>query len=276
MTDGADGVATIRGAQVAWTTLGDSAGSGTPFVWGHGLTSSRGTEAEFSLVNFADLATQTPVVRYDARGHGESELTSDLDAYSWDQMALDQIGLCDSLGIDTWVSAGASLGAATAIHAAVVAPERVRALVLVIPPTGWETRAAQTDMYEQMAQIIEKRGMATLARATPPPPPDPFADDDAWAKRRTDGLLAADPVRMATLFRGARTANLPSREEVSAIAVPALILAWTGDSGHPVSSAEELDALLPDSELHLASTLEQFAGWTGLIRDFLSRLGAAQ
>ena len=49
-----------------------------------------------------------------------------------------------------------------------------------------------------------------------------------------------------------------------------LILAWTGDPGHPVSTAEALGELLPDTRLHLASTAEELAGWSGLVGDFLA------
>ena len=38
------------------------------------------------------------------------------------------------------------MGAATALHAALELGDRVRTLVLVIPPTGWETRAGQVDL----------------------------------------------------------------------------------------------------------------------------------
>ncbi len=45
-------------------------------------------------------------------------------------------------GAQKFVAGGSSMGCATSIYAALLAPERMKALVLVIPPTAWETRAA--------------------------------------------------------------------------------------------------------------------------------------
>src|SRR6056300_771471 len=118
-------------------------GSGIPFVWGHGLTSSMELEGEFLNLDWASIEPHADVVRYDARGHGLSTLTTNLDDYSWAHLADDQIALADALDIATYVAGGASMGAATALHVAVRAPLRMRGLVLAIPPTAWETRDAQ-------------------------------------------------------------------------------------------------------------------------------------
>ena len=52
--------------------------------------------------------------------------------------------------------------------------------------------------------------------------------------------------------------------------MPALILAWTGDPTHPVSTAEELAELLPSATLQLATTSEDLATWTDHLVDFLA------
>jgi len=65
--------ATIRGAEIEF----ERAGSGVDLIWGHGLTQSRELEDRFGLVNWSDVPAT--VVRYDARGHGRSESTPDLD-----------------------------------------------------------------------------------------------------------------------------------------------------------------------------------------------------
>jgi pimeloyl-ACP methyl ester carboxylesterase len=247
-------------------------GSGRTLVWGHGLTSSRADEAVPPvLVDWPEATRHLDVVRYDARGHGRSGYTPDPRGYGWDRMALDQLALADELGIDRYVAGGASLGCATALHAAVAAPDRIEALVLVIPPTAWETRAAQADSYRQMGDIIEARGVEPIiAAGAELPVPEPFRHLAHWKQRSADRLRAADPVRLAGLFRGAATADFPPRESVAAIVVPALILAWTGDPSHPVGTARELDRLLPAAELHEATTLDEFGTWTGRIVDFLA------
>ena len=267
-TEKGTGTSTVRDNDFAWQRSGDSS---LPMVWGHGLNSSRADEEPFGLIDWSTLASNLDVLRYDARGHGESGFTAEPSGYSWDNMARDQLDLATALGIDSYIAAGASLGAATALHAAVLAPERIRKLVLVIPPTGWETRAAQADFYEAIAVAIETDGLQPIADSVPNlPTPDPFKGNTEWQERRIASILEADPVRMAGRFRGATTANLPSRELVSAIEAPTLIVAWTGDPGHPVSSAEELLNLLPNASLSVASTFDELATWTDQVAEFVS------
>ena len=167
-------------------------GEGPDLIWGHGLTMSRASDAVLGLLDWDQIPVS--VVRYDARGHGESASTPDTKGYSWSELARDQLALADALGIGSYVSAGASMGCGTALHAAVLSPQRVRALVLALPPTGWETRAAQAAMWELAATLIEEQGVEALidSRAALDPP-DPFKGDTQRreaAGRRRPGLGA--------------------------------------------------------------------------------------
>ena len=261
----------IRGCELAYDDAGAS-NALAPLVWGHGLTSSRAAEDEFPLVDLGRVREDRRVVRYDARGHGQSGDLGDPADGNWDRLALDQVALIDELGIERVVLGGASMGTATALHSAPLLGERLEKLVLVIPPTAWETRREQSQAYEQMASIVETKGVEPLIAASANlAPPDPFVEvADTYRQRRADGMRAADPQRLAAVFRGATGADLPPAHEVAAIAVPTLILAWSGDPGHPVSTAELLEELLPDTELVVASTLDQLATWTDRVRSFLA------
>jgi pimeloyl-ACP methyl ester carboxylesterase len=73
-------------------------------------------------------------------------------------------------------------------------------------------------------------------------------------------------------MRGATVADLPDRADIARIGVPALVLAWTGDPVHPVSTAEELHSLIPDAELHVSSTRSDMDSWTDRTRLFLQRV----
>lgn len=259
------GEATVRGARLAYET----SGSGAPLIWGHGLSMNRVSDAELGPLDWSRIPTS--VVRYDARGHGESESTPDLDAYSWEELARDQLALADTLGVGEYIAGGASMGCGTALHAALLAPERVRSLVLVIPPTAWEARAAQTEQWEISAALVEREGVESLIAARAAlEPPDPFRGDEARRERQAAATRRWDPGRLALVFRGATRANLPDREALAGIGVPALILAWTGDPVHPESTARELAGLLRRSELHVASTAGEVGSWTERVADFLS------
>lgn len=251
----------------------DIDGSGPTEIWGHGLTSSRAHEDKLGMFDWKRLRENARVLRYDARGHGQSGSTAEPIDYHWRELAHDQLALADALGIDTYIAGGASMGCATALHAATIAPDRIGALILVIPPTAWATRAAQQQGYELGAQLIEAgQHDAFIAGAAATPPPDPLVGHATWQQSFDDMVRTTDPVRLARIFRGAATADLPSPDAIAALKQPTLILAWTGDPGHPMATAEQLLELMPHAQLHAASTFEQLQSWTDTKIDFISSL----
>lgn len=70
-----------------------------------------------------------------------------------------------------------------------------------------------------------------------------------------------DGTLLPTVFRGAALSDLPQREALTAVTAPTLVLAWVDDPGHPLSTAESIASLLPNSELRVASSPEDLAGW---------------
>lgn len=256
---------TVRGARIAY----EQSGHGPALVWGHGLSQSRADESVLSLVDWPRVPAR--VTRYDARGHGESESTPDLDGYSWAALAADQLALADALGIDRYIAGGASMGCGTALHAAVQMPDRLIGLVLVIPPTAWETRAAQADLWGQSAAVIESDGVEPMIEARAAiAPPDPFAHDAGYRERSAAATRRWDPARLAHVLRGAARADFPARDDIARITAPTLILAWTGDPVHPTATADELSRLLPHAERHDASTSADLATWTDRLAAFVS------
>jgi pimeloyl-ACP methyl ester carboxylesterase len=252
----------VRGVDLAVR----QSGRGVPFFWGHGLMGSMAQEDVADLIDWSGVAEAAQLLRYDARGHGRSEATLDPADYRWPALAQDLLGLADSVGADRGVFGGLSMGCATALHAASAAPERVRGLVLVAPPTAWDTRPRQARLYRTLAALIERTGLGpfrclvSLSGLVPGPP--------HLALRRAD----ARPV-VATL-RGAADSDLPDAERLRAIDAPALILAWRRDPAHPLSSAERLVELLPDARLRVAGSFDDVRAWSLEIRRFLGTLGS--
>jgi pimeloyl-ACP methyl ester carboxylesterase len=247
----------------------DVRGSGPVLVWGHGLTSSRQREDELGgLFGWAGLADEgrATVVRYDARGHGRSAASGDPADYRWPSLALDQWALVDALGLDHPVLGGASMGAATALHAALVRPAEVAGLLLVIPPTAWATRAAQAELYEAGAALVEASGVGPFVEAAAAAPvPAPFADLPEAPRPLPD---VAEDV-LPTVLRGAAASDLPAREELRSLDVPALVLAWAGDAGHPVATAEALGEALPRATVAVADDLASVLSWPERVAELL-------
>lgn len=242
-------------------------GSGPPFVWAHGLTSSRANEDAGGLLDWSPVvAAGRELIRYDAAGHGQTGGPPDPSAYEWSQLGSDLVAFTDALGLEAVSAGGASMGCATVVHAALRSPERFDRLVLACPPTAWETRPAQSASYELVAAFVEERGMAAFARAAramPRPPIFAEAPQPATAADVTEALLPY-------VLRGAAASDLPAAEAVRRITQPTLVLAWDTDPGHPVSTAERLAELLPDAELQVATTLDHIRAWPKLAADFLA------
>ncbi|GAA4387907.1 alpha/beta fold hydrolase [Tsukamurella soli] len=141
-------------------------GHGPTVVALHGLGSSRANDVASGIFDWSPaIGHGRRLVRYDARGHGDSAVKHPApDDFTWPRLAEDLLDLLDVVSPEERVDAvGVSMGVGTLLHAAVRAPERFRCLALVLPPTAWATRVAQREMYLQMAGLVETRGAAALA-----------------------------------------------------------------------------------------------------------------
>ncbi|HET9732728.1 MAG TPA: alpha/beta fold hydrolase [Acidimicrobiales bacterium] len=247
-------------------------GSGLPLLWAHGLTSSRAAEDAAGLFTWSPPG---PLVRWDAPGHGASRPLRRPEDATWPRLADIMLAVADGHGAEQFIAGGASMGTATSLWAAVTAPERVKALFLVIPPTAWETRAAQTHVYLERAAMVEEKGTAALAEAMEAEPvPALFAPvAETMKASRREATLAADPANLAKVLRGAAASDLPDRDRIRSLRVPSLILAWEGDGGHPVTTAAALSELLGDSELHVASQLRDVLNWRHVADEWLAKVG---
>ncbi len=104
-------------------------GCGPDAVLIHGLT---GDLSIWFLSRLMPVLSETHrVTAYDLRGHGYSDAPA--EGYTSSAQAGDLLALLDVLGIERARLVGHSFGAVIAMHAAVLAPERVEALVLSDP-----------------------------------------------------------------------------------------------------------------------------------------------
>jgi 3-oxoadipate enol-lactonase len=248
------------------------AGEGFPLIWGHGLTSCMAHEDQAGLFDWSSTTDTNRLVRYDARGHGLSLGSDDYVDYEWANLALDMAALADELGIEGFVAGGASMGAATAIWAAMSNPSRVKGLLLVIPPTAWDTRVRQARIYE-LASTAARYKLTTpfMLAARYVPVVAPEGSRKALVRSGARFASTIDSRQLSTIFKGASASGMPLPERLCDIDVPALILAWRGDRTHPVTTAEILHAGLPQSDLHIAEDDEDLRDWPSLAAAFMAR-----
>jgi 3-oxoadipate enol-lactonase len=257
----------VRGVDLAV----DDTGEGLPFFWGHGFTSSMRQEDSFMVMSWPRLARRYRVIRWDARGHGESDGAPVTDDYTWDNIGRDLLGLADAMGIDRFAAGGASMGGAAALHAAVEAPQRVMALILMIPPTAYETRDEQADLYRAAAVLVERLGMDAYMEQLKSLP---VADVVAEFGDRFRAVPHVSEKLLPSVLRGAAASDLPSADALRAVSAPTLLLPWVGDAGHPMSTAQQLLQTLPDVQIHVAHQLRDVGTWTDRIDAFLEPVAA--
>ena len=252
-TVGADG--TTSGDDIA----GESAERPLHIILGHGLGAKNPASTGYMddkwitlVAEHAHASGLQPVV-YTARGHKDSygwqdAAESDLDQFTWRRLSDDMFSLSTlHLGLNRFVVGGSSMGSATALFCVMRNPsENFKGLIMVRPPTAWETRRARRKFLLSSAKKCQQA--------------NPEGDASHW------------------VLRGAADADLPSvtentHETYAKVTCPTLILAVRHDEAHPVETAEALHAVLPQSVLHIAEDLnEAWDKWPAVIREFTSGL----
>lgn len=252
----------VPGARIAWAFSDES---GQPVVQLHGLTSSRSRDRVLDL-DLGRGLSGTRLLRYDARGHGHSTGRPVPDDYRWTTLADDLLRL-----LDVWFpgeqvhGVGPSMGTGTLLHAAVREPERFSGFTLLLPPTAWETRAAKADEYLAAATLVEEQGIEALVAS------DENATRPPASVGHPDSVPHVSAELLPSVYRGAALSDLPDPEQLAALDQPTTVLAWIGDPGHPVSTAEALVSLMPRATLQVASTPDDVRRWPTVLAADVAR-----
>src|SRR5260370_8487186 len=117
-------VATANGIEIDYT---DSGGHGPAVVFSHGFLMDRTMFDQ----QVTALTPKYRVITWDQRGHGGTRATG---AFTYWDSAADVLALLDHLGGERAVLAGMSQGGFLSLPAALIAPDRVRALVRIHRP----------------------------------------------------------------------------------------------------------------------------------------------
>ncbi len=212
----------------------DSGGDGPPVILGHGFL----MDHEMFAPQVEAFAPEFRVITWDERGFGLTEFDGKPFTY-WDSAA-DCLGLLTHLGIDQAVVGGMSQGGFLSLRAALTAPDRVKALVLLDTQTGKEPDEVLAG-YRAMQQMWLADGpvdaltgpIADLIIADPEENPKWIAK---WKARPRELFL--EPSN--TLFE-----RDDITDRVGEITCPAFIAHGTADTAITLESAKELRDALP-------------------------------
>ena len=261
----------VRGIEIECEITADR--SSPTLLWGHALMGSMAQEEEAGIMPWEGLGDAARLVRWDARGHGTSEATLDEEGYRWSELALDLWAIADELELKAAVLGGVSMGAGTALQAATMAPERTLGLVLMAPPTAWSSRPRQAGIYQKTAGFIDFAGLAPLRWMGELS--SLMARNKGLGRLQRSvmrGLAHAEPRAVNAALLGAALSDLPDPDLLEKLEVPTLILAWKGDWSHPMSTAKDLEARLPNAHLEVAGTLREIERWPEKMKRFIEGL----
>lgn len=211
------------------------------------------------------------VIRFDARGHGQSEATP--AAYSLPQLACDVVALLDHLGIERAHFLGVSMGGMIGQQLALDHGPRVASLCLV-STTSCIPAEAQS-MWQSRIAAVRNGGMATQADAAIARWLSPAAQStrpDLVARLRAS--ILATPVEGFVGWCEAIRA-LDTTARLRTITCPTLIIAGALDPGTPVAAAEAIHQAITGATLAVLPSvshmlhLEAADRFTELVATFL-------
>jgi 3-oxoadipate enol-lactonase len=207
----------------------DTGGDGPPMILSHGFL----MDHEMFAPQVAEFRRTHRVITWDERGFGQTETDGQPFTY-WDS-ARDLFGLLDQLGIERAILGGMSQGGYLSLRAALLHPDRVRALILIdtqAPPEdadkiagyramidAWVANGYQDELAEVVAGlIIGDEHLIPTWKAK-------------WAEWPAERLVQAGP---ALLDRDDISDRIPE------IDAPSLVVHGSADLAIPVERGEQL------------------------------------
>jgi 3-oxoadipate enol-lactonase len=233
------------------------------------LINSLGTDLRLWEPQMPELTKHFRVIRYDCRGHGESDVPPIPTTIG--RLGADLIALLDCLHVDIAHLCGLSLGAITALWVAAYHRERIGRAVFA----NASARFGTTQSWDDRIRAVRAGGMTAISEtvvgrflgAT-------FRAAHPDVTRRITEMVEATPAEgYVAVCAALRDADL--RDVVSRIRAPSLVLAGELDQSAPLRQSEELHTAIAHSELvvlpgaaHLTN-VEQAEEFTRIVTTFL-------
>jgi 3-oxoadipate enol-lactonase len=124
------------------------------------LSHSLGTNFTMWDAQLPQLSKSFRVLRYDTRGHGQSEISR--GPYDFDKLGRDVLGLADELGIAKFSFCGLSMGGVTGMWLGINASYRLHKLALC----STAAKIGNAETWNARIEAVRKGGMKAVAAGT--------------------------------------------------------------------------------------------------------------
>jgi 3-oxoadipate enol-lactonase len=243
--------------------------NGPPVVLHHSLAMNLSLWDELA----AALAPKYRVIRFDARGHGQTEATK--APYTFELLSDDVVGLMDHLEVPKAHFLGLSMGGMVGQYLGLLHPGRFASLTLAstssrVPPEGralWQQRVKDTREkgIESQVQVAIPRWVTEANKVAKP----------EVLARLTKNLLGTSVDGFCGW--GGAIATLDVTDRLKAITLPTQVIVGEEDPGTPPAAARGIHGEIKGSTLIVAPKLshmlctEEPAIFNGYITAFLDK-----
>ena len=224
-------VAEVNGQSINYS---DNETDGPAIIWSHGFLMDH-TMFDEQVSVFGD---RYRCIRWDERAFGGTPAT---EPFSYWDSAADALALLDHLGVEQAIFAGMSQGGFLSLRAALAAPERVRALILIDSQAGVDPPETLEGYGAMVAHWLSEEPLGDVGQFVASLLlNDPRLNDEwiaIWETRRDPSMEFA---ARALFERDDLTARLGE------ISCPVLSVHGEDDQAITIDLAESLQAAVPD------------------------------
>jgi 3-oxoadipate enol-lactonase len=179
-----------------------------------------------------DLLEHFRVLRFDARGHGASDVPS--GEYSIDMLGRDVVDLCSAIKVQQFAFCGISMGGAVGQWLALNTADRLSALALANTSPKFGTR----DTWEARLQAVRQGGMPAVADAVMERFFSLENRTSVWGESVRAVLLGTDPKGYAGCCVALRDVNYS--DAAARIKTPTLVIGSDKDPSTPWETNGEI------------------------------------
>jgi len=232
------------------------------------MSNSLGTNLHMWDDQAPAFSKQFRLVRYDRRGHGQSEAPK--GPYTMDRLGRDVLSIADALGVKRFNWCGLSMGGMVGQWLGANAPDRLEKLIV----SNTHYYYADKQPWHDRIKFTQDKGLAALA----PMQMERwftkgFREKNAQAIARITEMFVATPVDG---FIGCCEAvrDMDFRQSTPTITVPTMVIVGSQDPATPPSAGEDIHKMIKGSTLvaidaaHL-SNVEQPKAYTDAVLNFL-------
>jgi len=187
------------------------------------------------------------VLRYDSRGHGQSEVPE--GPYSIEMLTADALGLMDALGLETVHFCGLSMGGMVGQMLGARHGDRLISLTL----SSTSAHMPPRESWDERIKAVRESGMDAMVDAT----------IDRWFTKAGQERLGAEVEKIRRLILHTQTdgfcaacvaiQNMDQRDSIRDISTRTLIIVGEDDPGTPVSAAKFIHQRITSSGLKVIS-----------------------